>query len=204
MEKKLIYFSENCQEFLTIIKEISKETKQSESRIIEDCMLYGFCLLYGNENNIDMLTSVLRKRYGNIIDSDKIKSLINWSFQEASKQKKSLKHSPETPVLDSTASSSQFTERIDQESAQKVVEHVKSIWSRDFLNPHGWCPEVKEKKGFLIVDGYPVCPVKDIKEVSCDLTNLYLITDAVKYNLHVHQSLEGSPAIDNLDVSKLK
>lgn len=77
MEKKLISFTDNSQEILIMIKDISKETKQSESRIIEDCMIYGFCLLYGNDENIDAILSLMKKRYGNIIDDKKIRGLIN-------------------------------------------------------------------------------------------------------------------------------
>ncbi|WP_307993051.1 hypothetical protein [uncultured Clostridium sp.] len=65
-EKKLVSFSEDSREVREKIKGISLNSGLSESRIIENCLLYGYCFLYGEKNEVEKIDKIMKKRYGNI------------------------------------------------------------------------------------------------------------------------------------------
>lgn len=75
--KKLVSFTENTDKtILKKIEELSLKNGMNKSRIMEDCLIYGYCLLYAEENEIDDIVISMKNRYGNIVDVNKIKSII--------------------------------------------------------------------------------------------------------------------------------
>ena len=58
------------------IAQLSTRTGLTESRIMEDCMICGYAFLYGTEEDSEHIVSIMRVRYGNIIDAEWLKSLI--------------------------------------------------------------------------------------------------------------------------------
>ena len=84
-------------------------------------------------------------------------------------------------------------------SAVERVLLVVAGWSQRFENPPKWLPEVKEKKGILIVDGYPICTAADVIAVSANTEDLFIDTEDTRFTLHIDWPFEGSPVIAGLD-----
>lgn len=83
-----------------------------------------------------------------------------------------------------------------------AVERILLVvagWAQQFEKPPQWLPEVKEKEGILIVDGYPICPSADVIAVSAELTALFIDTDDARFTLQIDWPFEGSPTIGGLD-----
>ena len=58
------------------ISQISMNIGLTESRIIEECVIYGYCVLYGEESDIPDMISIMKKRHGNIFDENKFKDIL--------------------------------------------------------------------------------------------------------------------------------
>lgn len=80
--KKLVSFSEDTTKMREAIVQLSSQTGLTESRIIEDCMICGFGFLYGKEEDIPEIVSLMRKRYGNIPDTENLNDFLRGSLPE--------------------------------------------------------------------------------------------------------------------------
>lgn len=81
--KKLISLTSDTTKLRDAIFQTSLRTGLTESRIIEDCIICGFAFLYGNEEDIPETLSIMKKRYGNIVDIEKLKNFLQKDLQQS-------------------------------------------------------------------------------------------------------------------------
>lgn len=74
--KKLVSFSEMSNPIREKISQRSQENGLTESRIIEDCMICGFGFLYGSETDVSECVGIMKKRYGKLVDVDKLRNFM--------------------------------------------------------------------------------------------------------------------------------